>query len=78
MSPSRAALYSLVDQVPEELLPTAARALTELVHSPPLAGEVEAAIREGMAQHARGESIPKAEAFRRLDAMIAASRADPR
>ncbi len=76
-SAARAALHHLVDQLPDEAVTEVTRVLARFAANgvaDELSDDVDAAIREARAQHARGEAMPAAEAFARLDAMIAARR----
>jgi predicted transcriptional regulator len=69
-STTRANLHALVDDLPENLLPEAERALSGVTMPVFLTHEEVEGVRRGLADAERGAVVPAEEVFRRLDAMI--------
>lgn len=67
-TPTRDQLHELVDALPEDGIPAAARALVKLTDPflRALAREEEASVDAGLADVAAGRIVPEAEARRRL------------
>jgi predicted transcriptional regulator len=69
---TRAALHTLLDTLPDDALPEAEAALTEIAANDELTPEEEAALVKGFASIDAGRTIPAEEVYARIDAMLAA------